>query len=159
MMLPRMFRLHPTGTFTGEVIRIISNIRRKPGQTVVNLDDCGRFVLADNLSDIADITHIDLSSISSLEGKSITTIRTFLHPSFTDQSADDDTANVPNVSQVTFRFWQIASRCRCFLHLAPNFRVRSFPQSSFADQSANDASANVPNVSQVTFLFWPIARS
>ena len=82
----------------------------------------------------------------------------FLAPFFCGpQSANDASANVPNVSQVAFRFWQIASRCRCFLHLAPNFRVRSFPQSSFADQSANDASANVPNDSQVTLLFWPIA--
>ena len=73
-MLPRMFRLLLAGTFTGEVIRIISIIRREHGQGVVKLDDCGGFWLADDLSDIADITHIDLSRIRSLEGKSITTI-------------------------------------------------------------------------------------
>ena len=49
----------------------------------MNLGDCGRFELADDSSDIADITHIDLSNISSLEDKSATTIRTFLDPSFT----------------------------------------------------------------------------
>jgi len=82
-MLPRMFRLLLAGTFTGEMVRIISNIRREHGKGAVKLDDCGRFVLADDLSDIADITHIDLSNIRSLEGKSTTTIRIFLHPSFT----------------------------------------------------------------------------
>jgi len=35
---------------------------------VFNLDGCGRFVLANDLSDIADITHIDLSGIESLKG-------------------------------------------------------------------------------------------
>ena len=85
-MISRMFRLSLAGTFTGEVIRIISNIRRKHGRDAVDLDDCGRFVLADDLSDIADIAHIDLSDISSLEGKSTTTIRTFPHPSFADHS-------------------------------------------------------------------------
>merc|ERR1711998_428947 len=35
----------------------------------VNLDDCGKFTLAKDLSDIKDITSIDLSNISSLEGK------------------------------------------------------------------------------------------
>merc|ERR1711998_551578 len=35
----------------------------------VNLDDCGKFTLAKDLSDIKDITSIDLSNINSLEGK------------------------------------------------------------------------------------------
>jgi len=104
-----MFRLSLEGTFTGEMVRIISNIRREHGQGAVNLDDCGRFVLADDLSDIADITHIDLSNIRSLEGKSATTIRIFLHPSFADQSANDASANVPNDSQVISVFWPIVS--------------------------------------------------
>ena len=85
-MIPRIFRLPLEGTFTGEVIRIISNIRRKHGRDAVHLMGCGRFVLADDLSDITDIAHIDLSDISSLEGKSTTTIRTFPHPSFADHS-------------------------------------------------------------------------
>jgi hypothetical protein len=67
-----MFRLLLAGTFTGEIIRIISNIGCEDGKGAVQLDNCGRFVLADDLSDIADITNIDLSSISSLEGKSTT---------------------------------------------------------------------------------------
>ena len=83
-LLPRMFGLLLTGTFTGEIIRIISNIRREHSQGAVNLDKCGRFVLADDLSDIADITNIDLSNISSLKGTSTTRIRTFLHRSFAD---------------------------------------------------------------------------
>ena len=78
-----MFRLLLAGTFTGEIIRIISNICREHGQGAVGLDECSGFWLADDLSDIADITHIDLSNIRSLEGKSTTTIRIFLHPSFT----------------------------------------------------------------------------
>ena len=156
-MLPRMFRLLLAGTFTGEMVRIISNIRRKHSQGAVKLDDCGRFVLADNLSDIADITHIDLSNISSLEGKSTTTIRTFLHPSFADLSADDASANVPNDSQATFLFWPIARSLRSFMPAVRILRVRTFSHPSFTDQSADDASANVPNDSQVTFLFWPIA--
>ena len=67
-----MFRLLLAGTFTGEIIRIISNICREHGQGAVGLDECSGFWLADDLSDIADITHIDLSGISSLEGKSTT---------------------------------------------------------------------------------------
>ena len=104
-----MFRLSLAGTFTGEMVRTISTIRREHSQGAVNLDDCGRFVLADDLSDIADITHIDLSNIRSLEGKSATTIRTFLHPSFADQSANDASTNVPNDSQVISVFWPIVS--------------------------------------------------
>jgi hypothetical protein len=67
------FVLHPSafvslGTFTGGIIRLISDIRLKHGRGAVNLGGCGRFVLADDLSDIADMTHIDLSGIGSLEG-------------------------------------------------------------------------------------------
>jgi hypothetical protein len=79
------------------------------------------------------------------------------HPSFADQSANDASANVPNVSQVTFLFWPIARRYRILMPNAQKFRVTSFPHPSFADQSADDASANVPNASQVTSVFWPIA--
>jgi hypothetical protein len=56
------------GTFTGGIIRLISDIRLKHGSDAVKLSEYGRFVLADDLSDIADMTHIDLSGISSLEG-------------------------------------------------------------------------------------------
>jgi hypothetical protein len=63
-----MLWLHLVGTLTGEIIRLISNIRSKHGHDAVNLDGCGRFVLANDLSDIADITHIDLSGIESLKG-------------------------------------------------------------------------------------------
>jgi len=152
-----MLRLLMAGTFTGEFIRIISNIRREHGQDAVKLDDCGRFELADDLSDIADITHIDLSSISSLEGKSTTTNQTFLLPSFTDQPANDASANVTYVAQVIFLSWPIARSLRSSTHQTLESLV-SVLRPSFADQSANDASANVPNDSQVTFPFWPIAR-
>ena len=47
---------------------MISDIRAKHGKDSVNLDDCGKFTLAEDLSDIKDIKSIDLSSISSLEG-------------------------------------------------------------------------------------------
>ena len=57
-----------SGTFTGGIIRLISNIRLKHGRDAVDLNHCGRFVLAADLSDMADMTHIDLSGIGSLEG-------------------------------------------------------------------------------------------
>ena len=47
---------------------MISDIRAKHGKDSVNLYNCGKFTLAEDLSDIKDITSIDLSSISSLEG-------------------------------------------------------------------------------------------
>ena len=57
-----------SGTFTGPVVRFISDIRKKHGHDAVSLKGCGRFDLADDLSDIADIAHIDLSSIDTLLG-------------------------------------------------------------------------------------------
>ena len=47
---------------------MISDIRAKHGKDSVNLWGCGKFTLAEDLSDIKDITSIDLSSISSLKG-------------------------------------------------------------------------------------------
>ena len=60
---------HDTGVFTGKIIRLISDIRAKHGQDSVNLSDCGKFTLPEDLSDISDMTSIDLSSINSLEGR------------------------------------------------------------------------------------------
>ena len=57
-----------SGTITGEIIRLISNIHREHGEDAIEIKGCGRFELADDLSDIADITYIDLSGINSLEG-------------------------------------------------------------------------------------------
>ena len=56
------------GVFTGKIIRMISDIRAKHGKDSVNLENCGKFTLAEDLSDISDMTSIDLSSIGSLEG-------------------------------------------------------------------------------------------
>jgi len=50
-------------------VRLISDLRAKHGKDAVNLGSCGRFKLAESLSDISDITHIDLSDIRSLEGE------------------------------------------------------------------------------------------
>ena len=47
---------------------MISDIRAKHGPDSVNLYGCGKFTLAEDLSDIKDITSIDLSGIRSLEG-------------------------------------------------------------------------------------------
>ena len=47
---------------------MISDIRAKHGPNSVDLNHCGKFTLAEDLSDIKDITSIDLSNISSLEG-------------------------------------------------------------------------------------------
>jgi hypothetical protein len=80
-------------------------------------------------------------------------VGSFPHPSFADQSAGDTSVNVPNASQVTYLFWLIVRCYRYFVPSARIFRVRRFPHRSFADQSANDATANVPNVAQVTSLF------
>jgi hypothetical protein len=148
-----MHRLPLAGTFTGEFIRIISNIRRKHRRDAAKLNDCGRFVLADDMSDIADITHIDLSSISSLEGKSTTTTRTFLLPSFTDQSADDASANVPNDSQVTYLFWPIARRLRSLKHQILESLVKRLPHTSFAGRSTDAVSANAP-IAYGRYIHW-----
>ena len=48
---------------------MISDIRAKHGKDSVDLRGCGKFTLAEDLSDIKDITSIDLSNIRSLEGK------------------------------------------------------------------------------------------
>ena len=48
---------------------MISDIRAKHGKGSVKLHECGKFTLAEDLSDIKDITSIDLSNISSLKGK------------------------------------------------------------------------------------------
>ena len=148
-----MFRLLLAGTFTGEIIRIISNIGCEDGKGAVQLDNCGRFVLADDLSDIADITNIDLSSISSLEGKSTTTTRTFLLPSFTDQSADDASANVPNDSQVTYLFWPIARRLRSLKHQILESLVKRLLHTSFAGRSTDAVSANAP-IAYGRYIHW-----
>ena len=63
-----LFCFYYAGVFTGAIIRMISDIRAKHGKDSVNLDYCGKFTLAEDLSDIKDIKSIDLSSISSLEG-------------------------------------------------------------------------------------------
>ena len=57
------------GVFTGPIIRMISDIRAEHGKDSVNLNNCGKFTLAEDLSDISDMTRIDLSSINSLEGE------------------------------------------------------------------------------------------
>ena len=57
------------GVFTGPIIRMISDMRAKYGNDSVKLTGCGKFTLAEDLSDISDMTRIDLSSIKSLEGE------------------------------------------------------------------------------------------
>ena len=85
-----LFLFFYAGVFTGAIIRMISEIRAKHGKDSVNLSTLakdlsdikvrtsidlskissleGKFTLAEDLSDIEDITSIDLSKISSLEG-------------------------------------------------------------------------------------------
>ena len=63
-----LFLIFDAGVFTGAIIRMISDIRAKHGTDSVNLDYCGKFTLAKDLSDIKDITSIDLSGIRSLDG-------------------------------------------------------------------------------------------
>ena len=64
-----MIDCYNTGVFTGKIIRLISDIRAKHGKDSVNLSNCGKFTLAEDLSDISDMTNIDLSRINSLEGR------------------------------------------------------------------------------------------
>jgi len=63
-----LFLFFYAGVFTGAIIRMISDIRAKHGPNSVDLRRCGKFTLAEDLSDIKDITSIDLSNIGSLEG-------------------------------------------------------------------------------------------
>ena len=60
---------HDTGVFTGKIIRLISDIRAKHGKDSVSLFYCGKFTLAEDLSDISDMTNINLSKIRFLEGR------------------------------------------------------------------------------------------
>ena len=68
LILLFLFLFFYAGVFTGAIIRMISDIRAKHGQGSVRLDECGKFTLVEDLSDIKDITSIDLSGINSLEG-------------------------------------------------------------------------------------------
>ena len=65
------------GEITGPIVRWLSGIKEK------NLNGCGKLTLASDLSDIADMTHVDLSNMNSLTGTSRVNIpRNFLeiHP-------------------------------------------------------------------------------
>ena len=55
-------------------------MRATHGEDAVILQGCGRFELAEDLSYIADMTHIDLSGIDTLEGECwrASTLITFL---------------------------------------------------------------------------------
>ena len=62
----------PIGTFTGGLIRLISDVRAKHGRDAVNLSDCGKFMLPEeDLSDISDIENVDLRGIDSLTGEQL----------------------------------------------------------------------------------------
>ena len=52
------------GEITGPIVRWLSGIKEK------NLNNCGKLTLASDLSDIADMTHVDLSNMNSLTGTS-----------------------------------------------------------------------------------------
>ena len=51
------------GGISAQQIKWLSGIKTK------NLNACGRFTLAEDLSSIADITRVDLSNMNSLEGE------------------------------------------------------------------------------------------
>ena len=53
-----------TGEITGPTVRWLSGIIEK------NLNNCGNLTLASDLSDIADMTYVDLSNMNSLTGTS-----------------------------------------------------------------------------------------
>ena len=95
-----LFLIFYAGVFTGAIIRMISDIRAKHGKDSVNLEKCGKFTLAEDLSDISDMTSIDLSSIDSLEGRCCLEERSF--PRIADQCA----------------FWEEISFLRIFQELS-----------------------------------------
>ena len=53
------------GEITGPIVRWLSGIKEK------NLNGCDKLTLASDLSDIADMAHVDLSNMSSLTGTSL----------------------------------------------------------------------------------------
>ena len=61
-----MMNYSNAGVFTGKIIRMISDIRAKHGKDSVTLENCGKFTLAEDLSDIYDMTSIDLRGFRSL---------------------------------------------------------------------------------------------
>ena len=61
-----MINYSNAGVFTGKIIRMVSDIRTKYGKDSVNVTNCGKFTLADDLSDISDMTSIDVSGFTSL---------------------------------------------------------------------------------------------
>ena len=84
-------------------------------------------------------------------------VRSFPHPSFADQSANDASPNVPNDSQGDIGVLAYCKSLMVFRAANTGITGKKCPHPSFADQSADAASANVLNASQVTFLFWPVA--
>ena len=52
-----------TGEITPQLVAWLSGIKEK------NLNGCGKFTLASDMSAIRDITSIDLSNMNTLEGK------------------------------------------------------------------------------------------
>ena len=60
-----MINYSNAGVFTCKIIRMISDIRAKHGQYSVNLEHC-KFTLTEDLTDISDMTSIDLSGFTSL---------------------------------------------------------------------------------------------
>ena len=55
--------LYFQGEISAQQIEWLSGIKTK------NLNNCGRFTLAEDLSSIADITRVDLSNMNSLAGE------------------------------------------------------------------------------------------
>ena len=97
---------HDTGVFTGKIIRLISDIRAKHGKDSVNLSNCCKFTLAEDLSDISDMTSIDLSSIGSLEGG------VHLQVMFFPQAADRAQLLKKNSLRILREFSRVARRTR-----------------------------------------------
>ena len=107
---------HDTGVFTGKIIRLISDIRAKHGQDSVKLENCGKFTLAEDLSDISDMTSIDLSRINSLEGRccleerSFPTLRTstqFLKKFFSQNLARNFSSGSQNLQKIPGFFFAL----------------------------------------------------
>ena len=122
---------HDTGVFTGKIIRLISDIRAKHGKKSANLSNCGKFTLAEDLSDISDMTSIDLSSIFTLEGRCCLEECSFLRLRTSPQFFKNF---LLLESCSNFLEWRVARRtCRKFL--APFKLPRSLTPALPASQS------------------------
>ena len=105
---------------------MISDMRAKHGKESVKLERCGTFTMAEDFSDFVDMTHIDLSGITSLEGLFLGTI--LRSPQY------EVSTNAPNGRQPLIADWLAPWFTSIWSPAAAS--LVSFLELSFAYQSA-----------------------